>query len=48
MKRQLIEWEQIFASNATYKALITNIYKKLMQLKLKKNKQSNIKNGQKT
>ena len=38
MKRQLIEWEQIFSNNATNKALITKIYKKLMQLKVKKKK----------
>ena len=32
MKRQSTEWEKIFANNATYKGLISKIYKWLIQL----------------
>ena len=33
MKRQLSEWEKIFANEATDKGLISRIYKQLIQLK---------------
>ena len=37
MKRQPIEWEKIFANEATDKELIPKIYKQLMQLNIKEN-----------
>ena len=41
-KKQPTEWEKIFANNVTNKGSVSNIYKQLMQLNIKKQK---IKNG---
>ena len=44
-KRQLSEWEKIFANEATDKGLISKISKQLMAAQYQKNKQPNPKMG---
>ena len=34
-KKQSVEWEKIFASDITYKGLISKTYKQLVQLNIK-------------
>ena len=46
MKRQLSDWEKIFADKATKKGLKSKLYKQLIQLN--NNKKPQLKNGQKT
>ena len=45
MKRQPMDREKIFANNVTDKGLISNIYKELIELSIKKTKQPNQKMG---
>ena len=47
MKRQPVEWEDIFADDKIDKELISRVYKQLMQLSIKKNTQPKQKNVQK-
>ena len=48
MKRQLTEWENVFANDATDKGLNSKISKQLTQHSNKKTKQSKKKKGKKT
>ena len=44
MKRQLTEWEKIFANEVTKKGLISKIYKQLMELYIEKKKKTKTEN----
>ena len=48
MKRQPMDWKKIFANNAIDNGLISKIYKQLIQLNIKKNKQPNQKMGRRS
>ena len=45
MKRQPTEWEKVFVNDISYKGLTSKIYKKLIQLSIKKKKTTQLKNG---
>ena len=45
VKRQPSEWEKIIANETTDKGLVSKIYKQLIQLNARKNKQPNQKVG---
>ena len=44
-KKQLLEWENILANDMTNERLVSKIHKQLMQLNIKKMKESNQKIG---
>ena len=48
MKRQLTEWEKIFANEAIDRGLVSKIYKQLMKLNIKNKQITPSKNGRKT
>jgi len=48
MKRQLLEWEKIFADHVSDMGLISKINKEFIQLNRKKTQITQFKNGQRT